>query len=69
MDKWALLLAIQALAIYVMIRLDEGETEYNNFDTLLLSTVMVCRVLPFCTGALVLSRNPVALSNGSSYVR
>jgi len=46
MDKWALLSATQALAIYVMIRLDEGETDYNNFDTLLLSTVMVSRALP-----------------------
>ena len=32
---------MQALNIYVLIRLDEGETDYNNFDTLLLSAVTV----------------------------
>jgi len=30
---------MQALSIYILIRLCEGETEYNNFDVLLLSTV------------------------------
>ena len=32
---------MQALSIYILIRLDEGETDYNNFDYLLLTTVTV----------------------------
>lgn len=32
---------MQALSIYILIRLDEGETEYNNHDTLLVNTVVV----------------------------
>jgi hypothetical protein len=32
---------MQALTIYILIRLDEGETEHNNFDSLLLTTVIV----------------------------
>ncbi|KAF2727964.1 hypothetical protein EJ04DRAFT_450276 [Polyplosphaeria fusca] len=39
MDKWARLAAMQALSIYILIRLDEGETEDNNLDFLLLTTV------------------------------
>ena len=42
MDKWGLLAAMQALAIYVLVRLDEGETDDNNYDSLLLRTVIVC---------------------------
>lgn len=42
MDKWGLLAALQALSIYILIRLDEGETEHNNLDSLLLITVVVC---------------------------
>lgn len=41
MKKWELLAAMQALAIYIIMRLDEGETEYNNFDLLLCKTVIV----------------------------
>lgn len=41
MKKWELLAAMQALAIYIIMRLDEGETEYNNFDFLLCKTVVV----------------------------
>lgn len=33
---------MQGLSIYILIRLDEGETDYNNFDTLLLKTIIVC---------------------------
>lgn len=36
---------MQALLIYVLIRLDEGATDYNNFDTLLLKAVTVSRTL------------------------
>jgi len=32
---------MQALSIYIIIRLDEGETDHNNFDFLLLATVTV----------------------------
>ncbi|PYH43074.1 uncharacterized protein BP01DRAFT_301762 [Aspergillus saccharolyticus JOP 1030-1] len=41
LTRWQLLAAMQALSIYLIIRLDEGETEYNDFDLLLLSTVTV----------------------------
>ncbi|RAQ51718.1 hypothetical protein AFGD_006027 [Aspergillus flavus] len=39
LNKWELLAAMQALSIYIIIRLDEGETEYNNFDVLLLKAI------------------------------
>ena len=45
MSKWSLLAAHQALSIYIMVRLCEGENEYNNLDVLLLGTVAV-RLLP-----------------------
>jgi hypothetical protein len=32
---------MQALLLYMLLRLDEGETEHNNFDTLLLTTAWV----------------------------
>ncbi|KAI9745012.1 MAG: hypothetical protein M1818_001290 [Claussenomyces sp. TS43310] len=38
-NKWELLAAMQALSIYILIRLDEGETDYNDVDSLLLATV------------------------------
>jgi hypothetical protein len=38
LDAWELLSSMQALLIYMLLRLDEGETEHNNFDTLLLTT-------------------------------
>ncbi|KAK4865397.1 hypothetical protein LT330_009508 [Penicillium expansum] len=41
LSKWELLAAMQALAIYIIIRLDDGETEYNGFDTLLIAAVTV----------------------------
>lgn len=41
LSKWALLAAMQALAIYILIRLHEGETEDNNLDVLLPRTVRV----------------------------
>ncbi|KAE8550234.1 hypothetical protein EYB25_006455 [Talaromyces marneffei] len=41
MNKWEILAAMQALAIYTIMRLDEGETEYNNFDSLIVKTVIV----------------------------
>ena len=41
MSKWELLAAMQALAIYIIIRLDDGETEHNGFDSLLIAAVTV----------------------------
>ncbi|KAJ5574343.1 uncharacterized protein N7459_008770 [Penicillium hispanicum] len=41
LTKWEMLTAMQALSIYILIRLDEGETDHNNFDSLLLATVTV----------------------------
>lgn len=43
---------MQALSIYVLIRLDEGETDHNNFDFLLVKTVAVgqtCKYYHFLT--------------------
>ncbi|RMZ66111.1 C6 finger domain-containing [Pyrenophora seminiperda CCB06] len=41
LNKWELLGAMQALSIYVLIRLDEGETEHNNLDYLLERAVIL----------------------------
>ncbi|KFY91853.1 hypothetical protein V498_05290, partial [Pseudogymnoascus sp. VKM F-4517 (FW-2822)] len=41
LNKWGLLAGMQALSIYILMRLDEGETEENNLDSLLLATVTV----------------------------
>ncbi|KAL5343437.1 hypothetical protein BJX70DRAFT_394000 [Aspergillus crustosus] len=39
LSKWDLLGAMQSLSIYILIRLDEGDTEHNNIDFLLLAAV------------------------------
>lgn len=41
LNEWELLAAMQALSIYILIRLDEGETDHNNIDSLLIATVIV----------------------------
>ncbi|KAK4938272.1 hypothetical protein LTR10_021251 [Elasticomyces elasticus] len=41
LDRWGLLAAMQALSIYVLIRVDEGETVDNDFDFLLITTVII----------------------------
>lgn len=41
LNAWELLASMQALSIYLLVRLQEGETEYNNFDYLMLTTVIV----------------------------
>lgn len=41
---WELLVAMQGLAIYIIIRLDDGETEYSGFDSLLIVAVTVSAV-------------------------
>ena len=40
-DKWNLLSSMQALTVYILVRLQEGETVDNNHDVLLLSTFKV----------------------------
>lgn len=40
-NKWNLLSAMQALTVYILVRLQEGETPDNNHDVLLLSTLFV----------------------------
>jgi hypothetical protein len=46
LSKWELLGAMQALSIYILIRLDEGETEHNNLDYLLERAVIVSLLHP-----------------------
>ncbi|OIW22668.1 hypothetical protein CONLIGDRAFT_719727 [Coniochaeta ligniaria NRRL 30616] len=41
LNRWGLLAAIQALAIYIIVRMDEGQTEHNNVDHLLITTVII----------------------------
>ena len=41
LNKWQLFAAMQALSIYILIRLDVGETEHNDFDGLLVTAVIV----------------------------
>ena len=41
LTKWELLAAVQALSIYILVRLDEGETEHNDIDFLLLEALTV----------------------------
>jgi hypothetical protein len=46
LSKWELLGAMQALSIYILIRLDEGETEHNNLDHILERAVIVSLLHP-----------------------
>ncbi|PSN74876.1 hypothetical protein BS50DRAFT_512169 [Corynespora cassiicola Philippines] len=41
MNRWEILAALQAMSLYILIRLDEGERDYNNLDSLLLSTITI----------------------------
>lgn len=41
MSNQGLLAVMYALSIYILLRMSEGETEYNNFDNLLLTTMTV----------------------------
>lgn len=41
LNIWELLGAMQALSVYILIRLDEGKTEDNNLDFLFLAAVTV----------------------------
>ncbi len=40
-SKWELLASMQALLVYVLLRLAEGETEWNDIDLPLVSTIRV----------------------------
>jgi len=46
LNKWELLGAMQALSVYILIRIDEGETEHNNLDYLLERAVIVSLMCP-----------------------
>jgi DNA polymerase III psi subunit len=41
MNQWELLAAVQALMIYMLMRLIEGSTENTSFDVPLLNTILV----------------------------
>jgi hypothetical protein len=41
-DRWELLTSMQSLLIYLLMRLAEGETDYNNSDVQILATIRVC---------------------------
>lgn len=46
MSRLELLTGMQALSIYIFVRLDEGQTEDNNFEAMLLAVVTVCFWVP-----------------------
>ncbi|KAH7406726.1 hypothetical protein DE146DRAFT_753280 [Phaeosphaeria sp. MPI-PUGE-AT-0046c] len=67
LDAWELLSSMQALLLYMLLRLQDGEKEYNDFDVLLLSTMWVVgcamndRIVNFnCS-------SPLGLSFGTTY--
>ena len=68
LNKWDLLAAMQALSIYVLIRVDEGETDHNNFDALLIAAVKVGPSAPFFSSDLItwcrqlLNNSPATIS-------
>lgn len=41
MNKWELLAALQALSVYTIVRIDEGETEHNNLDSLMQNAIIL----------------------------
>ena len=45
MNHRELLAVMFALSIYILLRMSEGETEFNNFDNLLLTAMTVSDVL------------------------
>ncbi|KAL8924489.1 MAG: hypothetical protein Q9172_002654 [Xanthocarpia lactea] len=40
LNRWELLAGMQALSIYILLRLDEGATDHNDFDPLMITTVI-----------------------------
>ena len=41
LNRWQILAGMQALSIYLLCRLEEGEAGYNNFDWLMMKAVTV----------------------------
>ncbi|THX00762.1 hypothetical protein D6D13_09319 [Aureobasidium pullulans] len=41
LNAWELLASMQALFIHLLVRLQEGETDYNNYDYLMLTTIIL----------------------------
>ncbi|KAF2025743.1 hypothetical protein EK21DRAFT_116527 [Setomelanomma holmii] len=67
LDEWELLSSMQALLIYILLRLQEGEHTFNNFDVLLLSAMWVIAcALNLKIGNLECS-SPTGLSYGTTY--
>lgn len=40
-NKWQLLAAMQALLVYLIFKVDDGQPEYNSFDSLLVAAIVV----------------------------
>lgn len=57
---------MQALSIYTLIRLDEGETDHNNLDSLLVTTVIVGLASISCSGVLATNSTQVVATQFSS---
>lgn len=51
MDRWELMSSMQALLIYTLLRLEEGQTADNNIDAALLSAMWVCSLPPPQSGS------------------
>ncbi|ROV92918.1 hypothetical protein VSDG_06322 [Cytospora chrysosperma] len=62
LSRWGLLAAIQALSIYVLIRLSEGETEHNNLDLLLVTAQQLTRSEVTCHTQCTLCNNGMETS-------
>ncbi|CAG9992929.1 unnamed protein product [Clonostachys byssicola] len=62
-NKWELLAAMHALSIYILLRLDEGETEHNNFDSLIVRAVIVI-AQKLCTGDITCHTQCALCNNG-----
>lgn len=41
LGRWEVLSAMQALSAYLLARMEEGETDYNNVDALLVRAIIV----------------------------
>ncbi|KAH4091103.1 hypothetical protein HBH46_188330 [Parastagonospora nodorum] len=67
LDAWELLSSMQALLAYMLLRLDEGETEHNNFDTLLLTTAWVIGCAMNCKIGNFNCTSPTGMSYGTTY--
>ncbi|KAH7066852.1 hypothetical protein BKA63DRAFT_571251 [Paraphoma chrysanthemicola] len=66
-DKWELLSSMQALLIYMMLRLQDGENTHNNFDVLLLSAMWVVACSMNHKIGNLECGSPTGLSYGNTY--